>query len=137
MLYDKFYKKNERVRFIDFNQGLDARLASDEKMQKISEIAICPLRIAFDHWQMKDTYLLAVKTASKYGIRNLSNYLLYNFHDHPDELYERMRLNVNLCAELEIAIYSFPMKYHPIEARNTFEIVIILGNHIGTENLLE
>lgn len=114
-LYDKLFKKNERVRFIDFNQGLDGRLASDEKMQKISEIAIRPLRIAFDHWKMKDTYEKAVRTAAKHGIRDLSNYLLYNFRDHPDELYERMRLNVNLCEKLGIAIYSFPMKYHPID----------------------
>ncbi len=113
--YDKLFKKNERLRFIDFNQGLDGRLASDEKMKKISEIAIRPLRIAFDHWKMKDTYEEAVRTAAKHGICDLSNYLLYNFRDHPDELYERMRLNVNLCEELGIAIYSFPMKYHPID----------------------
>ncbi len=114
-LHDKLFKKNQRVRFIDFNQGLDARLASEEKMKKIAEVAIRPLRIAFDHWKMKETYEKSIRTAAKYGIRDLSNYLLYNFRDHPDELYERMRLNVNLCEELGIAIYSFPMKYHPID----------------------
>lgn len=114
-LYDKLFKRGKRVRFIDFNQGLDARLAVDEKMKKISEIAIRPLRIAFDHWKMKDQYEEAIRTAHKHGIRELSNYLLYNFKDHPDELYERMKLNVDLCEELGIAIYSFPMKYHPID----------------------
>jgi hypothetical protein len=84
-------------------------------MQKISEIAIRPLRIAFDHWSMRDTYEKAIRTAASHGIRDLSNYLLYNFKDNPDELYERMRLNVDLCEELGIAIYSFPMKYHPID----------------------
>ena len=44
----------------------------------------------------------------------LSNYLLYNFEDEPKELYYRMRLNVDLCEELGVTIYSFPMKYHPI-----------------------
>lgn len=114
-LYDKLFKRGKRMRFIDFNQGLDARLAVDEKMEKISEIAIRPLRIAFDHWKMKDQYEKAIRTAHKHGIRDLSNYLLYNFKDHPDELYERMKLNVDLCEELDIAIYSFPMKYHPID----------------------
>ncbi len=114
-LYDKFFKQNERIRFIDFNQGLDGRLASSEKMKKVSELAIRPLRIAFDHWAMKDTYKSAVEAAAEYGIRDLSNYLLYNYKDHPDELYERMRLNVDLCEDLGIAIYSFPMKYHPID----------------------
>lgn len=115
VLYDKLFKQNKRVRYIDFNQGLDGRLASDEKMKKISELAIRPLRIAFDHWQMKETYEKAIRSAVKYGIRDMSNYLLYNFHDHPDELYSRMRLNVDLCEELGVAIYSFPMKYHPID----------------------
>lgn len=114
-LYDKHFKQNERIRFIDFNQGLDSRLASEENMEKISEIAIRPLRIAFDHWEMESTYEKAVRTAANHGIRDLSNYLLYNFHDHPDELYERMRLNVDLCEELGVTIYSFPMKYHPID----------------------
>lgn len=114
-LYDKHFKQNKRVRVIDFNQGLDSRLASEEKMKKISEIAIRPLRIAFDHWSMKDIYEQAIRTAANHGIRDLSNYLLYNFHDHPDELYQRMRLNVDLCEELGVTIYSFPMKYHPID----------------------
>ena len=114
-LYDKFFKQKERIRFIDFNQGLDGRLASNEKMKKISGIAIRPLRIAFDHWQMKDIYTKAVEAAAKYGIRDFSNYLLYNHKDHPDELYKRMRLNVDLSEELDIAIYSFPMKYHHID----------------------
>jgi Fe-S oxidoreductase len=113
-LYDKLFKQGERVRFIDFNQGLDGRLATDDKMKKISEIAIRPLRIAFDHIKMKNIYERAVRTAVKHGICDLSNYLLYNYTDHPDELYERMSMNVNLCDELGIAIYSFPMKYHPI-----------------------
>ncbi len=119
--YDKFFKKGERVRFVDFNQGLDARLGTDEKMAKISEIAIRPLRIAFDHWQLRDIYETAIRRAAEHNIRDLSNYLLYNFNDHPDELYERMRMNVNLCEELGVTIYSFPMKYHPIDDPEYFQ----------------
>lgn len=118
--YDKHFKQNKRVRVIDFNQGLDSRLADEEKLKKISEIAIRPLRIAFDHWEMRSAYEKAVRTAANHGIRNLSNYLLYNFRDHPDELYERMRLNVDLCEELGVTIYSFPMKYHPIDDPSYF-----------------
>ena len=127
-LYDKYFKRNKRIRFIDFNQGLDGRLASKEKMKKISEIAIFPLRIAFDHWQMKDIYRKAIEVAAEYGIRDLSNYLLYNYTDHPDELYERMSLNVDLCEELGVAIYSFPMKYHPIDDPEYFRNRDYIGN---------
>lgn len=114
-LYEKYFKRSTRARYIDFNQGIDARLVTDEKMKKLSEINIRPLRIAFDHYSMKDIYIKAVKLAAKYGIKELSNYLLYNYKDKPEDLYARMKLNVELCEELGVTIYSFPMKYHPID----------------------
>ena len=119
-LYDKCFKRNARMRIIDFNQGLDGRLVDKAKMKKISEIEIRPLRIAFDFWHMKELYEESIRTAHSVGIKDLSNYLLYNFNDHPDELYNRMSLNIKLCDELGVAIYSFPMKYHPIDNPSYF-----------------
>ena len=83
-------------------------------MKKLSEICIEPLRIAFDNWNLRETYEKAVRLAAKYDIKRLSNYLLYNFNDKPIDLYNRLKLNVDLCEELNASIYSFPMKYHPI-----------------------
>lgn len=128
-LVEKFYKPSSRVRFIDFNQGVDARLVTEDKMSKLSEVAIRPLRIAFDHYEMRDIYINAVKTAAKYKITNLSNYLLYNFKDKPEDLYERMRINVDLCEELNVTIFSFPMKYHPIDDPKWFNNRDYIGPH--------
>lgn len=128
-LANKFYKPSARVRFIDFNQGVDARLVTDEKMAKLSEVAIRPLRIAFDHYEMRDIYVNAIKTAAKYNITNLSNYLLYNFKDKPEDLYERMRINVDLCEEFNVTIFSFPMKYHPIDDPKWFNNRDYIGVH--------
>lgn len=125
-IYAKIKSGRGRVRYIDFNQGVDARLMTNAKMKKLAEINIRPLRIAFDHWDIdpqkpngrpiREVYEEAVRLAAHYGIRDLSNYLLYNTDDDtPDELYKRLRLNVNLCEELGVSIYSFPMKYHPID----------------------
>lgn len=119
-LYEKHFRRKARARYIDFNQGVDARRVTDEKMKKLAEINIRPLRIAFDHLSMKDVYVKAVNLASKYDIRDLSNYLLYNYDDEPEELYERMRINVELCEDLNVTIYSFPMKYHPIDDPDYF-----------------
>lgn len=113
--YNHFFKHDYCVRHIDFNQGVDARLVTEENMKKLAEINITPLRIAFDHYEQKDKYEAAVKKAAKYGIKNLSNYLLYNFKDKPEDLYYRMKINVELCEKLNVTIYSFPMKYHPID----------------------
>ncbi len=113
-LFHKHFKQLKRKRSIDFNQGIDARLVTTENMVKLSEVAINPLRIAFDHYEQKDIYIKAVKTAVRSGIKHLSNYLLYNFKDRPEDLYYRMRINIDLCEEEDVVIYSFPMKYHPI-----------------------
>lgn len=111
----KYFRRAKRSRYIDFNQGVDARLVTDAKMKKLSEVAIRPLRIAFDHYSMKDVYIKAIRIAVNNGITDLSNYLLYNYEDKPEELYYRMKINVDLCEELGATIYSFPMKYHPID----------------------
>jgi hypothetical protein len=128
-LYEKFFKPSVRTRYIDFNQGIDARFVTDEKMKKLSEINIRPLRIAFDHYSMKSKYINAIRLAAKYSIRNLSNYLLYNFTDRPEDLYNRMKLNVDLCEELGVTIYSFPMKYHPIDLPEYFRNRDYIGKY--------
>lgn len=112
--YEKLRDKTPKPRYVDFNQGTDARYVTDELMKLMSEIPIYPLRIAFDYIGLKKIYTKAVRLAAKYGIDRLSNYLLFNFKDKPEDLYNRMKLNVELSEELDIHIYSFPMKYIPL-----------------------
>jgi len=103
-------------RRVDFNQGVDARILCKDPMylRELSKIAIRPLRIAFDHLGVKKPYSLAIRYAADAGLTELSNYMLYNFHDNPEDLFERMRLNVSLNEELNIRIFSFPMRYQPV-----------------------
>jgi hypothetical protein len=114
-LVEKHYQPGKgKLRFVDFNQGLDARLFTPEKANLLGQIAIRPVRIAFDNIRTKESYCTAINLCKRAGIKEFSNYLLYNYLDHPDELYERLRINVDLCDKLGVSIYSFPMKYHPI-----------------------
>lgn len=113
-IYEEYRIKTSRNRYVDFNQGTDCRYVTPELMKKMSEIPIRPLRLAFDYLGLKDKYIKAVQLAAENGIRNLSNYILYNFHDKPEELYERLKINADLCLEYDIAIFSFPMKYIPL-----------------------
>ena len=75
----------------------------------------------------------------KYRPTEISNYLLYNTAgfsgkgrhfraDTPDDLYTRLRLNVDLRARMEremgtetaparVPLYSFPMRYIPLDAK--------------------
>jgi len=130
-LYEKYFKFGKRARYIDFNQGLDVRLITAEKMKKLSELNINPLRIAFDSYNpvMVRLYKNAIKLAAKYKLSDLSNYLLYNYNDKPDDLYERLKINIELCEEYGVNIYSFPMKYHPVIEQEYFHNRDYIGKH--------
>lgn len=108
------------ARRVDFNQGVDARILSKDQvyLREMSTIAIRPLRIAFDHLGLKKPYEASIRIAHSFGLNDLSNYMLYNFHDTPLDLYERMVLNVELNRELGIRIWSFPMRYQPTDQPN-------------------
>lgn len=113
-------RPGERVsaqRRVDFNQGVDARILAKDPMylRELSSICLRPLRIAFDHLGLKKPYERAVRIAHDNGLDELSNYMLYNFHDTPEDLFERLRLNVSLNEELNVRIWSFPMRYQPTD----------------------
>lgn len=122
-------------RYIDFNQGLDAMFLTEAKAKRLGEIALRPARIAFDHIEDRETYERALKLCAKYGITELSNYVLYNSEDFggkghqyaadtPADLYNRMRITLDLKDEMNkdlpegsrISAFSFPMRYIPLSA---------------------
>ena len=120
-------------RFVDFNQGLDAFLLTPHKAERLGELAIRPARIAFDHIEDVEAYKRAITLCAKSGITHMSNYLLYNgedftgkghsYHaDTPEDLYERMRISMDLCEDLnkelehKVTIFSFPMRYIPLSS---------------------
>ena len=99
---------------------------------RLGELAIKPARIAFDHIEDEDVYVRAITLCARAGIDHMSNYLLYNgedftgkghsYHaDTPEDLFYRMHLTMelgeNLTEELgrKIAIFSFPMRYIPLD----------------------
>lgn len=93
---------------------VDMLFSNDDNMTQLARLAIKPLRIAFDDIKLKDTYCAAVRTAHRHGIKEISNYILFNYKDKPEDLYERLKINIELNRELGIQIFSFPMKYSPI-----------------------
>ncbi len=128
-LFEKYFKRKLLTRYVDFNQGLDARLIDEHKMSRLAELNLRPMRIAFDHIEQQEIYKRAIRLAAKYGVRDLSNYLLYNFTDTPEDFYNRLRINIELCEELDVSIYSFPMKYCPIDDPKYFGNREYIGQH--------
>lgn len=130
-------KSKRRVRrYVDFNQGLDANFINKEKAELLAKIQLRPVRIAFDTIAQTEKYIKAVRLCFDAGLRYFSNYILYNSDaalwkgesfpaDTPANLYERLRINVDLREKLQnellqagskdvVSIYSFPMRYIPL-----------------------
>ena len=116
--FSKGARLNNRKRYVDFNQGIDGRRLTSDKMKLLSEIPIKPLRIAFDDIKLKDTYVKKIFLAKKYGIEFLSNFILFNYNDGPEDFYERLRINVELNRKYDMDIFSFPMKFVPLDAKD-------------------
>lgn len=115
-------RKKQRV--IDFNQGLDARHVNERTMSLLKELNIKPMRIAFDNVRDKKAYVRALELARAYGVKEFSNYMLYNWKDTPKDLYERLAVNIKLnqkwgtaASKATAVIYSYPMRYAPIISR--------------------
>jgi len=123
--FQKDAKLNSSLRNVDFNQGIDLRLLTKAKMKRLAELSIYPLRIAFDYIALKDEYIEKIEWATEHGFRRLSNYILYNYEDTPEDFYERLRINVELNERLGTQIYSFPMKYIPVTNKDRS----FVGNH--------
>lgn len=111
-------RRTEVRRRVDFNQGVDIRLLTRAKMRLLSQISLEPLRLAFDNFALKDLYDKKVRLAAKFGINRLSNYLLFNYDDKPEDLYRRLRVNIELNEELGLQIFSFPMRYVSLTSKD-------------------
>ena len=99
---------------IDFNQGLDARLLTDEVAELLSQMRLLCVRIAYDRKYMRKFVKRAIETLADHGIRRrkIIVYMLYNFDDTPEDLFERMRDVLSWGAVI------YPMRYEPL---NTLE----------------
>ena len=111
-------KHNNQLRAVDFNQGLDTRKLTPQKMKLLARTAIRPLRLAFDNPGMVNTYVTAVKLACDHGVPEIGTYVLFNYRDTPKGFYERLRLSVELNARVGSKITSFPMRYIPLTDKN-------------------
>lgn len=110
-------KRNGKQRYVDFNQGLDARLISKDSSlaEGLASICTSPVRLAFDFIEMERPYRDAIKLLKQNGFSEFTNYMLFNFKDTPEDLYKRIWTNINLNTELEIRITGFPMRFIPMD----------------------
>lgn len=103
-----------RKRIVDFNQGIDARLVTKYVARRLGSIAVSPVRLAFDFRGIEKDYRKAIEYLAEEGIGDFTNYLMFNYRDNPKDLYERLRINLELSSKHGIHVTGFPMKYSPV-----------------------
>ena len=114
-IFSKYSSKTKMVRYVDCNQGIDARLINQRTITQLAKIPIRPFRLAFDNVSDADTFISASQTAIDNGFTHFSNYMLYNWTDKPEDLWQRINIAVTLYNQSDaLTGFSFPMKYAPI-----------------------
>ncbi len=116
-----FYKNaklSRKQRACDFNQGLDLRLLTEEKLRLILTLCLRPIRFAFDDIKIINLFKDKILKIIKSGIRNISVYVLYNYNDTPKDFYQRLLISIEFNKNYNSRISSFPMKYVPNNQTN-------------------
>jgi len=119
-IIERYRSRPKLVRYVDFNQGIDAQLINNENCTLLAKLPIRPFRLAYDNLKETKVFQKATKIAMKNNICHFSNYMLYNFEDKPVELWKRLFNAITLynSNKEKITAFSFPMKYAPIYERN-------------------
>jgi hypothetical protein len=104
----------------DFNQGLDARLVTEEVAIALRDLNVPTLRFAYDFVTMKEQVHDGILRLKKAGFtnrrfRHVTCYVLYNYKDTPDDLFERVR---DLLAW---GVAAYPMRYQPLSGEYAFD----------------
>lgn len=95
---------------VDFNQGLDARLITEDVARRIADLKIDLVRLSYDYREMRRYVKRAIDFLKSEGIsgRNILVYVLYNFTDDPQDFFERMK------DVLQWGAVCYPMRFQPI-----------------------
>jgi len=110
--FDKVIDSVKGLREIDFNQGLDARLLTDYHANRLAELDLVILRLAWDHSALEALVTRALETLIGAGIpRNkVRIYVLMGYDDTPeDALYRFETLKA-------WGIWPNPQRYNPLDA---------------------
>lgn len=100
---------------VDFNQGLDVRLMTKEKINQLKRIKIDGyLRIAYDDMKYQKEFNENIALMKKMELvthdNQILSYVLYNFNDRPDNFV----LRIKECLSLGIRV--FPMRFEPLDS---------------------
>jgi len=110
--FDDVVDRLKHVPGVDFNQGLDARLLTDHHAQRLAELDIFKVRLAWDHTRDEQHVYDAIMRLRRAGIgkKAIGVYVLVGFDDTPADARYR-------CETLKRkwGIDPRPMRFQPLD----------------------
>lgn len=110
--FDRVIDRLKGVPGVDFNQGLDARLLTPYHADRIAELDLYKVRLAWDHVNLETQVYDAIQTLRQAGIgkKQIRVYVLIGFDDTPDDAEYR-------CHKLkfEWGIDPNPQRFQPLD----------------------
>lgn len=103
-----------KLRGIDFNQGLDARLLTDYQAKRLAELPRDTIiRLAWDSIKTEKLYIGAFGKLLNAGIKKtqIRTYVLIGYDDTPDDAKYRLEKII------ELGGLPNPMRYQPLDAK--------------------
>lgn len=106
----------ESKAWVDFSQGLDARVITDKECDQLKRMKVKMIHFAWDNYEMK-TYekLKAIRPLLKYDRRRLGVYVLVNFNTTHEQDLERIYKLKELEYDPYVMIFDKP--HAPRETR--------------------
>lgn len=103
---------------VDFNQGLDARFMTQQRADRLAELDLYVVRLAWDNIKLEKRYLDAFQMLRKAGIpaRKVRTYVLIGYKDTPEDALYR------LDTVRKLGAWPNPMRYQPLDElkRNSY-----------------
>jgi len=108
---DIFTELEESGLTVDFNQGLDARLLTEEVAMRLRRLKLPIVRLAYDSKGIRKPLSNAVTLLKRLGIdgRDIVVYCLFNHLDSPEDFLERIQ------DILEWGVVAYPMRYQALD----------------------
>lgn len=111
--FDKVVDRLKPLTGVDFNQGLDARFLTSYHAQRLAELDLKCVRLAWDYTSMEGAFMAAFECLTRAGIAPsiVRVYVLIGFKDGPADALYRLETIRRLGA------WPNPMRYQPLDAK--------------------
>jgi hypothetical protein len=105
---ETFVDRAQDLPFVDFNQGLDARLFTPEHAKLFKRLPCPTIRFSMDTKDREGDVFRAIDLCKKNKLNNISIYILINYEETPEDALYKLEYIKSL------GVQTFPMRYQPL-----------------------